>query len=128
MYNAKFIIPGLVIAVVIFTAPFWLNLGGSKYVYPELAVPTETGKTKCVEPREFMRAEHMVLLNQWRDAAIRDGKYSYVASDGKAWQISLQNTCMECHVNKAEFCDRCHETNSVNPYCWNCHVEPRGNQ
>ena len=52
---------------------------------------------------------------------------TYVASDGKKWQTSLQNTCMACHANKAEFCDKCHNANSVSPYCWDCHVEPQGN-
>jgi hypothetical protein len=39
--------------------------------------------------------------------------------------MSLQNTCMQCHPNKAEFCDRCHNYASVKPYCWDCHVEPK---
>mgnify|MGYP001173941177 FL=1 len=128
MYNAKYIIPGVVIAVVLFTAPFWLNIGGDEYVYPELAVPTEPGKTQCIEPREWMRAEHMSLLNTWRDEAIREGKHEYVASDGRIWNISLQSTCMACHTNKVEFCDKCHNSNNVDPYCWDCHVAPRGNE
>jgi hypothetical protein len=32
---------------------------------------------------------------------------------------------MGCHVNKSEFCDRCHDYTAVTPYCWECHVEPR---
>ena len=43
MYNAKYIIPGVLIAVVAFTSPFWLNLGGKTYVYPEVALPTGEG-------------------------------------------------------------------------------------
>ena len=108
MYNAKYIIPGVLIAVVAFTSPFWLNLGGKTYVYPEVALPTGEGKDKCIESKEWMRAEHMALLNTWRDEAIREGK-------------------RECHTNKADFCDKCHNSNNVDPYCWTCHIAPRGN-
>ena len=89
MYNAKYIIPGVLIAVVAFTSPFWLNT--------------------------------------WRDEAIREGKREYVATDGRKWVISLQDTCMACHTNKADFCDKCHNSNNVDPYCWTCHIAPRGN-
>ena len=85
MYNAKYIIPGVLIAVVAFTSPFWLNLGGKTYVYPEVALPTGEGKDKCIESKEWMRAEHMALLNTWRDEAIREGKREYVATDGRKW-------------------------------------------
>ena len=127
MYNAKYIIPGVLIAVVAFTSPFWLNLGGKTYVYPEVAQPTGEGKDKCIESKEWMRAEHMALLNTWRDEAIREGKREYVATDGRKWVISLQDTCMACHTNKADFCDKCHNSNNVDPYCWTCHIAPRGN-
>ena len=128
MYHAKYIIPGVVIAVVLFTAPFWLNFGGDTYKYPELAVPTGAGQAECIEPREWMRSEHMTLLNTWRDEAIRLGKREYVASDGRKWAISLQKTCMACHTDMAGFCDKCHASNNVVPYCWDCHVAPRGNK
>ena len=51
MYNAKYIIPGVLIAVVAFTSPFWLNLGGKTYVYPEVALPTGEVKDKCIESK-----------------------------------------------------------------------------
>lgn len=128
MFNAKYIIPGILIAVLVFTAPFWLNLGSSEYSYPKLAVPTGEGQEKCIEPKEWMRSEHMTLLNTWRDEAVRLGKREYVATDGRKWVVSLQNTCMSCHNNKVDFCDKCHVSNNVYPYCWDCHVAPRGNK
>ena len=48
-----------------------------------------------------------------------------MAANGKAYNMSLQNTCMKCHPNKSEFCDKCHNYTSVKPYCWDCHVEPK---
>ncbi|MDL2207427.1 sulfate reduction electron transfer complex DsrMKJOP subunit DsrJ [Desulfovibrio sp. OttesenSCG-928-M16] len=126
MYNAKYIWPGILVFVVLFTAPFWLNIGGSDYERPVVALPV--AEKECVEPREYMAAEHMQLLDTWRDMALREEKREYVATSGKAWEISLQNTCMKCHTNKVDFCDKCHDSNSVDPYCWDCHLEPRGNK
>ncbi|MDL2267714.1 sulfate reduction electron transfer complex DsrMKJOP subunit DsrJ [Desulfovibrio sp. OttesenSCG-928-G15] len=125
MYNAKYIWPGIVLFVVLFTAPFWVNIGTPEYKRPAVALPTT--EKECVEPREYMASEHMQLLDTWRDMALREDKREYVSTSGKKWEISLQNTCMSCHTNKVEFCDKCHDTNGVDPYCWDCHVEPRGN-
>lgn len=127
MYNAKYIIPGLLAFIAIITLPVWLNIATPKYVYPEVQLPSGPGKEQCVEPGEWMRANHMGLLIDWRDKALREEKRVYVASDGKTWETSLQNTCMACHSNKVEFCDKCHNTNSVSPYCWDCHIIPQGN-
>jgi hypothetical protein len=124
MFNAKFIIPGVLVFLVLFSAPFWLNIGSGSYKRPEIALPVT--EKECVEPREYMAAEHMQLLDTWRDMALREEKRTYVSTSGKVWNISLQNTCMTCHTDKAGFCDKCHDANSVDPYCWDCHVEPRG--
>ncbi|MGD8893899.1 MAG: menaquinol oxidoreductase, partial [Desulfobacterales bacterium] len=35
------------------------------------------------------------------------------------------NTCLDCHEEKAEFCDKCHNYASVSPYCWECHIDPK---
>ncbi|MDX1708870.1 MAG: sulfate reduction electron transfer complex DsrMKJOP subunit DsrJ, partial [Desulfobacterales bacterium] len=63
------------------------------------------------------------LLDVWRDAVVREGKRIYVNPAGKEFNMSLSNTCLDCHSNKAEFCDRCHNYASVRPYCWSCHIE-----
>ena len=60
-----------------------------------------------------------------RDEALRKENRVYVsAKDGKKWVISLQNTCLKCHNNYKEFCEKCHVANSVYPYCWTCHIIP----
>ena len=133
MYNAKFVIPGIIVFAGLFTAPFWINMLSSSHEEVKVVLPTEPvtffgeERTQCIEPREWMAANHMELLIEWRDQALREGKRIYVASDGKKWETRLQNTCMACHSNKADFCDKCHNANSVNPYCWDCHVIPQGN-
>jgi hypothetical protein len=67
----------------------------------------------------------MTLLNEWRDKVVRGEDRIYVSASGKPFNISLSETCMNCHSNKAEFCDRCHDYVDVSPYCWDCHVEPK---
>ena len=125
MYNKGKIITGLVIFVVFFTSPFLYGLVKSGPApEPELTPKAKEAKV-CVETKEFMVESHMQMLNVWRDEAIRNGKRIYVATDGKEYVVSLQNTCMDCHNNKSKFCDQCHNYAGVTPYCWECHIEPK---
>lgn len=127
MYNAKYIVPGIVVFLILATLPFWWSsIFVAGYESPELALPAD--KDQCIESAEFMKANHMQILDEWRDQVVRDGERLYTATDGKIWEMSLQNTCMDCHSNKEEFCDKCHDTTSVSPYCWECHLAPRGNE
>jgi len=119
------IIAGLVIFIGLLCAPFALGTSVTKtYKQPELKLPA--GEKECIESTQFMREQHMQLLNDWRDWALRDGKRTYTNHAGKEFTISLQNTCMKCHVSKADFCDKCHADAGVSPYCWDCHVQPEG--
>ncbi len=127
MYDAAKIVPGLIIAVVLLTFPVWYNLASGKSPYaPEIEKPV--GEKQCVESAEFMRSFHMDLLNDWRDAVVRRGLRIYTSSDGARYEMSLSGTCMRCHSNKSTFCDRCHDYAGVDPYCWDCHVEPVENE
>lgn len=90
-----------------------------------------TVQTQCVESKEYMRANHMTLLNQWQESAVRDGMRFYTATDGKRYEISLTRTCLECHRNTAEFCDQCHAFVAVQYArprfeCWDCHTPKQG--
>ena len=133
MYNSGKIIAGIIIFLLFATFPFYSNIGKvSAKPEPKLDTPAikqaqaELGKKEvCIESKEFMRAEHMQLLNKWRDSALRDGKRLYIASDGRTYDINLQNTCMKCHSNKKQFCDVCHNYAAVTPYCWGCHLAPK---
>lgn len=123
MSDKKYIIIGLIIFVVIVTFPLWYNRGKAAPV-PELILTDKAKAAKvCVRSTDFMKAEHMRLLDVWRDAVVRRGAKIYVSPDGKEYTMSLSNTCLDCHSNKAEFCDRCHNYASVRPYCWDCHIE-----
>ncbi|MBA4371583.1 MAG: menaquinol oxidoreductase [Thermodesulfovibrio sp.] len=128
MYNSGKIIAGLVVFLAFFAFPFYYNLGkANARPEPKLNTPViqQLAEKKCVESRDFMRSEHMQLLNDWRDSVVRDGNRIYVNAEGKKHTISLQNTCMNCHSNKKEFCDSCHNYMAVKPYCWSCHIQPK---
>jgi hypothetical protein len=136
MYNTGKILAGLAVFIAFFTFPFYYNLGKAN-AKPELKYDTpaiqkweqEFGKKECVESKEFMRAEHMQLLNNWRDDVVRSADRVYVSStSGKRFQMSLQNTCLNCHSNKKDFCDKCHTYMAVNPYCFDCHIVPKENK
>lgn len=122
MYHQKQIITGLVIFVLVCTFPFWYSLGQASYESPDPALPE--AEEACIEPTQWMRANHMELLDEWRDMSVREKKPVYVNHEGQAMEISLQKTCMECHTNQAEFCTTCHDKAAVSPYCWDCHIAP----
>jgi hypothetical protein len=119
------IIAGLIIFFAVFTFPFWYNHGAASSVpEPKLTDKAKAAKT-CVAETQYMRTEHMQLLDEWRDTVVRDGMRIYTNENGKEFMASLSNTCMDCHSNKTEFCDRCHDYASSDPYCWDCHTYPK---
>lgn len=133
MNDKKWIILGLVIFVGLFSFPLWYNLllkPGTAAPAPELVLTAKAQAAKqCVRSTDYMKAEHMQLLDSWRHSVVRNGQREYINPDGKMYTMSLSNTCLDCHSNKAEFCDRCHNYASVRPYCWDCHIEnPKGEE
>ena len=131
MYDTGKVIIGLAIFACIFLFPF-LYSHGSAATKPKPSLDTPAIKAlsqkKCVEDTKFMITTHMQFLNNWRDQALRDGNRWYVNKEGKKVWISLQNTCLRCHSNKKEFCDKCHNYAGVDPYCWDCHYDPNGSK
>jgi hypothetical protein len=129
MYDGWKIIIGIIIFIGIATFPFLYDIGKASVPPPEPKIDTpeiqKMAEKKCIEEKFFMRAEHMVMLNDWRDSVVRDGNRIYIANDDKEYAMSLQNTCMKCHSNKKKFCDECHNYMAVKPYCWDCHIEPK---
>jgi nitrate reductase cytochrome c-type subunit len=149
MYKGGRIIASLVIFVAVLALPFFYNLGKAN-AGPVLNLPTNS---QCVEPAAYMRANHMQLLNTWRDEYVRNGQTVYVNSQGKPFDINI-DTCLKCHystntttstagvnnpattkategsnsaVNQSnQFCVSCHNYASVKPTCWSCHNEPGG--
>ncbi len=129
LFDGWKIIIGLLVFLVITVFPILYDLGKAAPPPPEPKIDTpeilKMVEKKCVESKEFMKTEHMVILDEWRDWYVRDGRTVYTATDGKEYHISLSNTCMKCHSNKKKFCDECHNYAAVKPYCWDCHIEPK---
>jgi len=121
MYDKGKIITGVVIALVLVTFPLsYLAASGDGGYVPEPELPAD--EEACVESAEWMSENHMRLLDDWRTSVVRGDDRTYVASDGTEYEISLSGTCLGCHQDKAEFCDKCHTYTGTEPKCWNCHV------
>ncbi len=127
MHDAGKIIIGLVVFIALVSYPIWYD--AARGDIPTSADPKIiTAEKECVAPTDYMKANHMDLLNQWRDDVVRRGVRVYTAESGRKFEMSLSHTCMDCHSNKSEFCDECHNYAGVNPYCWDCHIEPQEEQ
>lgn len=172
MYDSGKIITGLVIALILLTFPLWYNMGSASMPAPDPKLtPKAKAAGKCIMPKIEMKTGHMQLLDDWRNAVVRDGQRYYIPGEtpeyvrpemiaiegarkavantiveipgvgplrdrvdkddqrlntgaGQQFEMSLQNTCMDCHSNKKEFCDQCHDYANVSPFCWDCHVAP----
>ncbi len=128
--SKNMIILGLVIFVIAALSPFWVNgvFGdGEPAPVAELTGKAKTAK-QCVLEKYDMRANHMSLLDEWRDAVVRDGDRIYTAANGQVFNMSLStgsDSCLGCHDDKSKFCDSCHTYTSVDPYCWECHTNPK---
>lgn len=133
MNDKKWIVLGLIIFFGLLALPLWYGVifkGAKAAAAPELVLtPKAKAAKECVLPTEMMATEHMQLLDTWRHSVVRNGQREFVTAEGKTFNMSLSNTCLDCHSNKAEFCDRCHDYASVRPYCWDCHIEnPKGEE
>lgn len=126
LYNRVPIVIGLIVFIVIASLPVWYNLASGKSAAPpELPLPDPEVHPNCVAPLEYMRSSHMVLLNEWRDSVVRDGDRIYEAYDGTKYNKSLSQTCLGCHESREQFCNQCHGYIGVEPYCWECHIDPQ---
>ena len=155
MYDGGKITAGLIIGIGLLMFPFFYNAGkAAKAPEPELT-PKALEAGQCVASKPYMKAWHMQLLDEWRHTVVREGlRYSseetgdlptkvlggwrkmatgdtgkfYTADSGTVHYKGLQTTCMDCHSNKAKFCDQCHTYMGVTPYCWDCHIQPEENK
>jgi len=126
MYNSVKIIIGLIIFVGLMAYPIWSSVGRPGPA-PELVLTEKAKAAKvCIEETPWMKESHMQLLDDWRNKVVREKERLYTNNEGRAYNMSLTNTCLDCHSNKETFCDRCHDYTSVRPYCWDCHNVPKG--
>ena len=122
MYDSGKIITGLLVFAVLFASPFWYDaFSGSALRKPDIVLPSGPNEKECVAGTAYMRRDHMILLNNWRNEMVREDKNYYASTNGGVYKIRLTQTCLGCHKNASQFCDRCHSYVGVNPYCWQCH-------
>ena len=82
---------------------------------------------QCVEDIDYMRRNHMVVLDQHRDKAVIEGV--------RTKKHSLKE-CINCHASettgsvaaaKEDFCVSCHSYAAVKIDCFDCHsTKPQG--
>jgi hypothetical protein len=127
LYHGGKIAAGIAIFVVLITFPFWYGRGKTSGP-PELSLDTPViaglREKRCLEETATMRTSHMKLLVNWRDSVVREGNRLYTAKNGKVYEMNLSGTCLKCHINKEQFCDRCHNYVGAKPSCWSCHIVP----
>jgi hypothetical protein len=125
MNDKKFVIIGIIVFLIIVTSPLWFQwVWGKPGPAPEPVLADKAKAAKeCVRSKDYMTRQHMKLLDFWRYEVVRKAERIYVNPSGKEFTMSLSNTCLDCHSNKTEFCDRCHNYASVRPYCWDCHID-----
>ena len=124
MYDAGKILAGIIIFIIVLSIPVWYNRVIGNVTKPELKLVTK--EKNCVESKEYMRDNHMQLLDDWRTMVVREGKERvHISSqNNRKHEISLTNTCLKCHSNKKDYCDKCHDYLMVSPDCWDCHIIP----
>ena len=129
------IVAALAVFLALATFPFWYTFGAAGDASPPPRDPPKNG-SRCIEDKEWMAAHHMELLDQWRNEVVRHGdKTAYTsAAFGGQYKKSLTGTCMTCHSidqtcdsNSNMSCSKCHDYANVQPRCWDCHLEPKGN-
>ena len=122
MRDRPVIVAALAVFLFLITFPIWYNrAAGTASAAPELQKPVKG--ERCIYPTAYMRPSHMDVLMEWRDEVVRNNR-RLVRIGGTTYNMSLTATCMDCHSSKADFCDRCHNYAGVQPYCWDCHVDP----
>lgn len=125
MYDSGKVITGIAVFVLFVTFPFWHNVAfGLTQGAPDL--PKVEGEKTCVMDVDYMKANHMDLLNVWRDEVVREGDRGFTSPEtGRKFNKSLTNECLGCHKSKEEFCQKCHDYAGVEVYCWDCHLAER---
>lgn len=88
--------------------------GGSSEVPEVFLEKADPQYESCVRDAEWMRFRHMDFLKETREDVVRKGIPSGVTLSG----------CGDCHQNRVEFCDKCHEAASVILDCFGCHFYP----
>ncbi len=111
--NKNNIIIGAILALII-ALPLIYNISVWATKSPEPFLEKPKGQEKCIRDTEYIRFNHMILLKETRNKVMREGKKV---------DIGFKN-CRQCHTNRGQFCDRCHDKVNLKPDCFSCHYYP----
>jgi hypothetical protein len=129
MYDKGKVVFGLAVFLILITFPIWFSAargGLDEKVNPVHGVDPANGPD-CVLPKEEMRVRHMEVLDDWRDSVVREGN-RYIKLGERPVEMSLTRGCLGCHTSYEGFCKECHDYADVRPYCWDCHIVPKGGE
>ena len=99
----------------------WGGLAPAHAAAPKPVVEKALKGEQCVEPTEYMRRNHMKVLDGHRDKTVHEGI--------RTKKYSLKE-CINCHASqktgsvtaaKDNFCVSCHSYASVKIDCFDCH-------
>ena len=120
MHDTGKVIAGIVIFLIVVLLPIWFSAaGGGLGEAPEI----DPGEGSCVLSAEDMMSSHMELLDDWRDAVVRENDREMVPVGDEMYPKSLTKTCLNCHAYQ-DFCKKCHDYMGVEPNCYDCHLRP----
>jgi len=117
------VVPLAIIALPVLHSAIGAVLGSDDEVFLELPADHD----ECVRDTEYMRFHHMDLLLEIRDEVQRDGQRRQEVGFTDCTPLEGQtecSLCMDCHDNRAAFCNRCHEAVDLRPDCFVCHYYP----
>jgi hypothetical protein len=108
------LVPVLIILVpLLYSVVGYVGAQGKQSSQPFIEKP-DAKYESCVRETEYMRYHHWDLLRGIRIKVVRHGEPQEIGFD----------KCRECHPNRAQFCNRCHNAVSLYPDCWGCHYYP----
>ena len=112
------VVLGLIILLpLVYSVVLWAFPSQMQCSQPFLEKPK--GHKKCIKDTEYMRSNHMTLLKNIRNQVMRQGEKG---------QMGLKD-CRQCHTNREQFCDKCHNAVNLKPDCFNCHFfEPENHE
>jgi hypothetical protein len=103
---------------VLILLPVVLSVAGLAFARPQevqvFLEPPDPRWESCYRDTEYMRFHHMDLLKEIRDEVVRYGLKGGITLAG----------CGDCHTNRDQFCDRCHDVANVRLDCFGCHYYP----
>lgn len=108
-------------AGLLLVAAAFLGISPAHAGAPKPVIEKAVKGEQCVEDTEFMRRNHMKVLNHHRDKTVIEGI--------RTRQHSLKG-CIDCHhspktgsvaASKENFCSSCHTYAAVKIDCFDCH-------